>query len=194
MTSPPRRAALVAPSRTAVGAFGGALRDVPVEDLGAAVVNTVVQHSGIDPERIDDVVFAQAYANSEVPCVGRWLALHAGLPISVPGMQLDRRCGGGLLEMNRGRPSICAGFLAALGILAARRVAQAQAARAEARAAVRAVLRFAAFAATGGHAHAARGNGPDHCQLEVLHGTLRVVQPTLAPASQAGLTRVKPVQ
>ncbi|MCI1025541.1 acetyl-CoA C-acetyltransferase, partial [Pseudomonas putida] len=49
-----------------------------------------------DPERIDDVVFAQSYANSETPCVGRWIALEAGLPVSVPGMQLDRRCGGGL--------------------------------------------------------------------------------------------------
>jgi acetyl-CoA C-acetyltransferase len=91
-----RRAAIVAPTRTPVGTFGGSLRDVPVEDLGATVVNAVIERSGIDPERIDDVVFAQSYANSEVPCVGRWLALHAGLPISVPGMQLDRRCGGGL--------------------------------------------------------------------------------------------------
>ncbi|WP_448222182.1 acetyl-CoA C-acetyltransferase [Gordonia iterans] len=91
-----RRAAIVAPLRTPVGVFGGALRDLPVEDLGATVVRATVERSGIDPERIDDVVFAQSYANSEVPCVGRWLALHAGLPITVPGMQLDRRCGGGL--------------------------------------------------------------------------------------------------
>ena len=42
------------------------------------------------------MVFAQAYATSEVPCVGRWAALHAGLPVEVPGFQLDRRCGGGL--------------------------------------------------------------------------------------------------
>jgi acetyl-CoA C-acetyltransferase len=42
------------------------------------------------------VVFAQSYANSETPCVGRWIALQAGLPVGVPGMQLDRRCGGGL--------------------------------------------------------------------------------------------------
>ena len=90
------RAAIVAPSRTAVGTFGGSLRDVAVEDLGASVVKAVVERSGIDPERIDDVVFAQSYANSEVPCVGRWLALQAGLPVSVAGMQLDRRCGGGL--------------------------------------------------------------------------------------------------
>jgi acetyl-CoA C-acetyltransferase len=91
-----RRAAIVRPLRTPVGAFGGGLRDVPVEDLGAAVVRAVVDRSGLDPTRIDDVVFAQSYANSEVPCVGRWLALHAGLPLEVPGMQLDRRCGGGL--------------------------------------------------------------------------------------------------
>ena len=91
-----RRAAIVKPLRTPVGTFGGSLRPVPVERLGAVVVEAVVKGSGIDPARIDDVVFAQSYANSEVPCVGRWLALEAGLPVSVPGMQLDRRCGGGL--------------------------------------------------------------------------------------------------
>lgn len=91
-----RRAAIVSPLRTPVGTFGGALRDVPVEDLAATVVSAVLSASGIEPERIDDVVFAQSYANSEVPCVGRWVALHAGLPIDVPGLQLDRRCGGGL--------------------------------------------------------------------------------------------------
>jgi acetyl-CoA C-acetyltransferase len=91
-----RRAAIVSPLRTPVGTFGGALRDVPVEDLAATVVSAVLSASGIDPERIDDVVFAQSYANSEVPCVGRWVALHAGLPVDVPGLQLDRRCGGGL--------------------------------------------------------------------------------------------------
>jgi acetyl-CoA C-acetyltransferase len=93
---PLRRAAIVAPLRTAVGTFGGALRDVAVEDLGATVVKAVIGQSGIDPEHLDDVVFAQSYASSEVPCIGRWVALHADLPISVPGMQLDRRCGGGL--------------------------------------------------------------------------------------------------
>ncbi|MEV6895570.1 acetyl-CoA C-acetyltransferase [Kribbella sp. NPDC051137] len=91
-----RRAAIVSPLRTPVGGFGGGLRDVPVEDLAATVVRQVVDSSGVDPARIDDVVFAQSYANSEVPCVGRWVALHAGLPVEVPGMQLDRRCGGGL--------------------------------------------------------------------------------------------------
>ena len=91
-----RRAAIVSPVRTGVAKFLGALQGVPVETLAAEVVKAVVSRSGIDPALIEDVVFAQSYANGETPCVGRWAALSAGLPIEVPGMQLDRRCGGGL--------------------------------------------------------------------------------------------------
>ncbi|MFJ5938630.1 acetyl-CoA C-acetyltransferase [Streptomyces sp. NPDC093071] len=91
-----RRAAIVSPVRTPVGSFGGALRPVAVEDLAATVIKAVVERTRIDPERIDDVAMAQSYANSETPCIGRWAALHAGLPLSVPGLQTDRRCGGGL--------------------------------------------------------------------------------------------------
>jgi acetyl-CoA C-acetyltransferase len=91
-----RRAAIVAPLRTPVGTFGGTLRPVPAEDLAAVVIKAVVAQAGIDPALIEDVVFAQSYANSEAPCIGRWAALHAGLPIGVPGLQIDRRCGGGL--------------------------------------------------------------------------------------------------
>lgn len=91
-----RRAAIVSPLRTPVGTFGGALRPIPVEELGAIVVREILARTGIDPTLIEDVVFAQSYANSETPCVGRWIALQAGLPIEVPGLQLDRRCGGGL--------------------------------------------------------------------------------------------------
>ena len=91
-----RRAAIVAPVRTGIGAFGGGLRGVSVEELGATVARAVVARTGIDPALIEDVVFSQSYANSETPCVGRWIALQAGFPVDVPGMQLDRRCGGGV--------------------------------------------------------------------------------------------------
>jgi acetyl-CoA C-acetyltransferase len=91
-----RQAFIVNPLRTPVGTFGGSLRPIPVEELAAVVVREVIGRSGIDPLRIDDTVFAQSYANSETPCIGRWVALQAGLPVEVPGMQLDRRCGGGL--------------------------------------------------------------------------------------------------
>ena len=91
-----RRAAIVCPVRTGVGTFGGSLRSVPVEELAATVIRALLDRTGLDPGRIGDVVMAQSYANGETPCVGRWAALQAGLPVEVPGMQLDRRCGGGL--------------------------------------------------------------------------------------------------
>jgi acetyl-CoA C-acetyltransferase len=91
-----RRAVIVSPRRTAVGGFGGTLRPLPAEQLATIAIKDVVERTGVDAERIDDVIFAQSYANSEAPCIGRWAALNAGLPLSVPGMQLDRRCGGGL--------------------------------------------------------------------------------------------------
>ncbi|MDP3139219.1 MAG: acetyl-CoA C-acetyltransferase [Burkholderiaceae bacterium] len=91
-----RQAFIVSPLRTPVGVFGGGLRAVPVEELAAVTLRELLGRTRIDPQRIDDVVMAQSYANSETPCVGRWAALQAGLPVEVPGMQLDRRCGGGL--------------------------------------------------------------------------------------------------
>ena len=91
-----RRAAIVSPVRTGVGKFLGSLQSLPAETLAASVIKEVVARSGVDPERIDDVAFAQSYSNSEAPCIGRWAALAADLPLEVPGFQLDRRCGGGL--------------------------------------------------------------------------------------------------
>ena len=91
-----RKAAIVSPLRTPIGRFLGSLTPLPAERLAAHIITALVERSGIDPARIDDVVFAQSYANSEAPCIGRWAGLAAGLPIEVPGMQLDRRCGGGL--------------------------------------------------------------------------------------------------
>ncbi len=91
-----RRAAIVSPLRTPVGKFQGALAPMQAGDIAAVVLRALVDRSGIDPGRIDDVVFAQGYANGEAPCVARWAALAADLPLSVPGYQLDRRCGSGL--------------------------------------------------------------------------------------------------
>lgn len=91
-----RRVAIVNPLRTGVGTFGGSLRDVRAEQLASTVIKALVARTGIDPGRIEDVSFAQSYANSEAPCIGRWAALDAGLPVEVPGFQIDRRCGGGL--------------------------------------------------------------------------------------------------
>jgi acetyl-CoA C-acetyltransferase len=91
-----RRAAIVSPIRTPVGKFLGSLAPVTAGELGAVILRALMERTAIDPERIDDVIFAQGYGNGEAPCIARWSALAAGLPISVPGYQLDRRCGSGL--------------------------------------------------------------------------------------------------
>jgi acetyl-CoA C-acetyltransferase len=91
-----RRAAIVAPLRTAVGKFGGSLSGMTAGDLGAVIIKALIERTGIDPARVDDVVFAQGYGNGEAPAIGRWSWLAAGYPIEVPGYQLDRRCGSGL--------------------------------------------------------------------------------------------------
>jgi len=84
------------PLRTPVGRYGGVFRDVPAADLGARVVSELVRRTGIDPDSVDDVIFGQCYPNGEAPAIGRVAALDAGLPATVPGQQLDRRCGSGL--------------------------------------------------------------------------------------------------
>lgn len=91
-----RRAAIVSPVRTPVGTFGGTLKSVSVEEMSAVVIKAILDRTDINPEKIEEVIFAQSYASGETPCIGRWAALQAGLPIETAGMQIDRRCGGGL--------------------------------------------------------------------------------------------------
>src|SRR6201985_2596550 len=91
-----KRAAIVSPIRTGVGKYLGALSDITAGDLGAVVLKALLERTKMDPMKIDDVIFAQGYASGEAPCVARWSAMAAGLPIKVPGYQLDRRCGSGL--------------------------------------------------------------------------------------------------
>ena len=89
-------AVICEPIRTPVGRYGGALRDVPVEQLAAHVIATLLARTGVPPGSVDDVILGQGYANGEAPALGRVAALDAGLPVTVPGLQLDRRCGSGL--------------------------------------------------------------------------------------------------
>ena len=100
------------PKRTAVGRYGGAFVGVPVQDLAGAVVNAVIQESGIDTSAIDDVIFGQAGPNGAAPALGRIVSLDNQLGeggVSVPGMQLDRRCGSGLQAVATAAAHIAAG-------------------------------------------------------------------------------------
>jgi acetyl-CoA acetyltransferase family protein len=91
-----REALICEPLRTPVGRFGGMFRDVSVTDLAVTVIKAVIERTGLPVQQVDDVLLGQAYANGEAPALGRIAALDAGLPVEVPGLQIDRRCGSGL--------------------------------------------------------------------------------------------------
>lgn len=91
-----RRAAIVSPLRTAVGKYLGSFQSLSAAELGAIVIRELMSRTNLDPERVEEVVFAQGYPNGESPCIGRWSALAADLPLHVAGTQVDRRCGSGL--------------------------------------------------------------------------------------------------
>jgi acetyl-CoA C-acetyltransferase len=91
-----RRAAVVSPLRTPIGSFGGALRSLSADQLAVRVIHALLERTALAGAQIDEVIVSQSYSSSEAPCLGRYAALAAGLPIEVPGYTLDRRCGSGL--------------------------------------------------------------------------------------------------
>src|SRR5881409_2332297 len=99
MPAPLRDAVICEPLRTPVGGYGGVFRDVTAAELAATVVRAVLERTGIPAEAVDDVLLGQCYPNGEAPAIGRVAALDAGLPVGVPGVQLDRRCGSGLYSV-----------------------------------------------------------------------------------------------
>jgi acetyl-CoA C-acetyltransferase len=83
-------------ARTPIGAYGGALKDVPIYRLASLVLQEAVKKAKIDPAMIDDVVMGSAYQNGECANGARMAVLDAGWPDTVPGVMLDRRCCSGL--------------------------------------------------------------------------------------------------
>lgn len=91
-----REAVVCEPLRSPVGRFGGALRALPAHRLAAAVIRGLLDRTGLPGDAVDDVLLGQCYPSAEAPAIGRVAALDAGLPVEVPGLQIDRRCGSGL--------------------------------------------------------------------------------------------------
>ena len=97
-----REVAIVSPVRTAVGNFGGGLKDISAAELGSHVIKAVLEKTGLEPAKIDEVILGHGYPSGEEPAIGRLCALKAGLPIEIPGYQLDRRCSSGLQSILNG--------------------------------------------------------------------------------------------
>ena len=95
--------------RTPGGKFGGALKDVPVPDLGALVVKEVVTRAGIAPEVIDEVIFGNGWQAGVGPNAARLVTVKGGLPETVPAFTVNKRCGSSLKAIALGAQAIRAG-------------------------------------------------------------------------------------
>ena len=103
-----RRTAIVAAVRTPVGRIRGALADVPAHRMAALVIGEAVRRAGIDPASIDEVIYGNLYAH-DIANMARYAALEGGLPITVPAMTVDRRCGTSLTAVSLADALIRAG-------------------------------------------------------------------------------------
>ena len=82
--------------RTPIASYCGSLRDIPVENLSAIVLNESLARANVKPEEVDEVIMSQAYANGEASNLARMALLTAGWPVEIPGYTLDRRCCSGI--------------------------------------------------------------------------------------------------
>lgn len=91
-----RQVVICEPLRTPIGRFGGTFQSISAADLASTVIAGVLERTRIDGALVDDVIFGQGYPSAEAPPIARVAALDAGLPVTVGGVQVDRRCGSGL--------------------------------------------------------------------------------------------------
>ena len=89
-------AVICEPVRTPIGRYSGMFKALTAVDLGVAALRGLLERTGIAGDSVEDVIVGHCYPSMEAPAIGRVIALDAGLPVTVPGMQIDRRCGSGL--------------------------------------------------------------------------------------------------
>ncbi|MDR2609856.1 MAG: acetyl-CoA C-acetyltransferase [Clostridiales Family XIII bacterium] len=104
-----REVVIVSAARTAVGSFGGSLKDIPAAQLGGVVIKEAVKRAGIDPAAVDEVVFGNVLQGGLGQNVARQAMIAAGIPKEVPAMTLNKVCGSGLRTVSLAAQIIKAG-------------------------------------------------------------------------------------
>lgn len=92
---PERDVVICAPVRTAIGTFGGTLKDTPATDLGAVAIRAAVERAGLDPGKVDGVVMGNVIQAGNRMNPARQAAIGAGIPVSAPALTVNRVCGSG---------------------------------------------------------------------------------------------------
>jgi acetyl-CoA C-acetyltransferase len=104
-----RSVVLAAPVRTALGTFGGSLKEVSAPDLGAAAIGASVARAGLRPDEIGTVVMGNVIQAGTKMNPARQAAIHARLPVSVPAMTVNRVCGSGAQAIVSAAHEVAAG-------------------------------------------------------------------------------------
>ena len=94
---------------TAIGSFGGSLKDVPAAELGAIVVKEALNRAGVKPEQVDELMFGCILTAAQGQNVARQIGVKAGLPFSVPAYTVGMVCGSGMKSVIEGARAIKAG-------------------------------------------------------------------------------------
>ena len=95
--------------RTAIGSFGGSLKNTPAADMGAVVVKEALKRANIAPENVDELMFGCILTSAQGQNVARQVSIKAGIPYSVPAYTVGMVCGSGMKSVIEGARSILAG-------------------------------------------------------------------------------------
>ena len=95
--------------RTAIGSFGGSLKNTPAAEMGAIVVKEALKRANIAPENVDELMFGCILTAAQGQNVARQVSIKAGIPYSVPAYTVGMVCGSGMKSVIEGARSILAG-------------------------------------------------------------------------------------
>ena len=104
-----REVVIVSAVRTALGSFGGTLKDVPAVELGAIVIKEALNRARISGNQVDEVLMGNVVQAGLGQNVARQAAVKAGLPVEVPAMTINKVCGSGLRTVSLATQMIKAG-------------------------------------------------------------------------------------
>lgn len=100
---------IVAAVRTAIGSFGGSLKDISVVELGSLVIKNAIERASLRPEQVDEVIMGNVLGAGLGQNVARQMSVHAGVPVTVPAFTINKVCGSGLKAVQLATQAVLCG-------------------------------------------------------------------------------------
>lgn len=100
---------IVAAVRTAIGSFGGSLKDISAVELGSLVIKNAIERASLRPEQVDEVIMGNVLGAGLGQNVARQMSVHAGVPVTVPAFTINKVCGSGLKAVQLATQAVLCG-------------------------------------------------------------------------------------